>query len=159
MNIRDVDILLVEHSNDDAEFAVRALWREHFASNVFIAKDGEEALDFLFCRGAFLERSFDRLPKLVLLELELPKLNGMEVLRQLKADSRTRSIPVVILGSSQRELDLARSYDLGANCYIQKPEGFTQSRQTVKTIGSYWMDINRNPVVESSNRSTEKGSS
>ena len=159
MNIRDVDILLVEPSNNDAEFAVRALWREHFPSNIFIAKDGEEALDFLFCRGAFVERSFDRLPKLVLLELELPKIDGMEVLRQLKADSRTKSIPVVILGSSPQELDLARSYDLGANCYIQKPKGSTQSWQTVKTVGSYWMNVNRHPVVESSNGSTEKGTS
>ena len=159
MNMRKIDILLVEDRNEDAELAVRALWREHLASNIFIAKDGEEALDVLFCRGAFAERSFDHLPKLVLLNLKLPRIDGMEVLRQLKADSRTRSIPVIILGSSRQELELARSYDLGANCYIQKSTDFTQSRLTVKTVGAYWMDINRRPLVECTKGSTAKGPS
>jgi CheY-like chemotaxis protein len=148
MNVREIDILLAEDSNDDSELASRALWREHLASNMFIARDGEEALDFMFCRGLFAERSFNSPPKLVLLDVKLPKVSGIDVLKHLKDDSRTKAIPVVILASSKEELDLARSYDLGANSYIQKPAGVAGSRQMVKTVGLYWMDINRGPVAK-----------
>jgi two-component system, response regulator len=148
MNSAETDILLVEDSPDDAELALHALRREHLANNIFVVRDGEEALDFLFCRGPFAERSFEQPPKLVLLDLKLPKVDGIEVLKQLKDDPRTRAIPVVVLTSSKEERDLVRSYDLGANSYIQKPVDFEQFRETVKTLGLYWMVINQRPVHE-----------
>jgi len=99
-------------------------------------------LDFLFCRGPFAQRSFDHPPKLVLLDLKLPKVDGMEVLTQIKSDSRTKTIPIVIMTSSKEERDLVKSYNLGANSYIPKPVDFDQFRETVKTIGLYWLVIN-----------------
>ncbi len=159
MNTTGIDILLVEDSLEDAELAIHALRREHLANNIFVARDGEEALDFLFCRGAFTERSFDHPPKLVLLDLKLPKVDGIEVLAQLKNDPRTKVIPVVILTSSKEEQDLIRSYDLGANSYIQKPVDFDQFRQTVKTLGLYWMVINLRPASNGLKKSTGKGAS
>ena len=147
MTSDETDILLVEDSPADAELAIHALRREHLANNILIARDGEEALDFLFCRGPFAARSFERPPKLVLLDLKLPKVDGIEVLRQIKQDPRTRAIPVIVLTSSKEEQDLVRSYDLGANSYIQKPVDFEQFRQTVKTVGLYWMVINQRPGV------------
>jgi two-component system, response regulator len=159
MNSNETDILLVEDSKDDAELAIHALRRENLASNIFTARDGEEALDFLFCRGSFAERSFDHPPKLVLLDLKLPKVDGIEVLKQLKADPHTRTIPVVILTSSKEERDLVRSYDLGANSYIQKPVNFEQFRQTVKTVGLYWMLINQRPTVNGTEKSARQGAS
>src|SRR5258708_8194458 len=148
MNSVETDILLVEDNADDAELAIHALRREHLANHIYIARDGEEALDFLFCRGSFASRSFDHPPKLVLLDLKLPKVDGIEVLRQVKDDPRTRVVPVVIMTSSKEERDLVSSYNLGANSYIQKPVDFDQFRQTVKTVGLYWMVINQPPVVE-----------
>ncbi len=112
-----------------------------------VVRDGEEALDFLFCRGAFADRSFEHPPKLVLLDLKLPKVDGMEVLKQIKSDPRTKIIPVVIMTSSKEERDLVASYHLGANSYIQKPVDFEQFRETVKTVGLYWLVINQPPVV------------
>lgn len=132
--------------------------REHLANTIFIARDGEEALDFLFCRGPFAERSFEYPPKLVLLDLKLPKVDGMEVLKQMKADARTRLIPVVVLTSSREEQDLVRTYDLGANSYIQKPVDFEQFRETVKTLGLYWMVINQSPVGHDVRKSAAQGS-
>jgi len=152
MDSQETDILLVEDNSNDAELAVHALRREKLANNIFIARDGEEALDFLFCRGIFNKRSFDHPPKLVLLDLKLPKIDGIEVLRQLKADLRTKAIPVVILTSSKEEQDLFHSYSLGVNSYIQKPVDFEQFRQTVKTLGLYWMVINERPAI---NRTTQ----
>ncbi len=157
MDCRETDILLVEDSPEDAELAIHALRREHLANNIFIARDGEEALDFLFCRGPFAERCFDHPPKLVLLDLKLPKVDGIEILRQLKDDPRTKAIPVVVLTSSKEERDLIRSYDLGANSYIQKPVDFEQFRQTVKTVGLYWMVINRRPITNEAKKSAGQG--
>lgn len=157
MNSNETDILLVEDSPDDAELAIHALRREHLANNILVIGDGEEALDFLFCRGQFAERSFERPPKLVLLDLKLPKVDGIEVLRQLKDDPRTRAIPVVVLTSSKEERDLVRSYDLGANSYIQKPVDFEKFRQMVKTVGLYWMLINQRPVPREATRSAAQG--
>lgn len=157
MNSNETDILLIEDSPNDAELAIRALRREHLANNIFIARDGEEALDFLFCRGLFAARSFEHPPKLVLLDLKLPKVDGVEVLKQLKNDPRTRSIPVVVLTSSREEQDLVRSYDLGANSYIQKPVDFEQFRQTVKTVGLYWMVINQHAGHRQATKSAGQG--
>jgi two-component system response regulator len=146
MNLSEVDILLVEDSQDDLDLALHALRRENLANHIFVVRDGEEALDFLFCRGAFAERSLDRPPKLVLLDLKLPKVTGIEVLKQLKADPRTKTIPIVILTSSKEERDLIDGYGLGANSYIQKPVDFDQFRNTVKQVGLYWLVTNQAPV-------------
>jgi CheY-like chemotaxis protein len=141
-----IDILLVEDTDGDAELAIRILRREHPAINIFTATDGEEALDFLFCRGPFASRSFTNPPKVVFLDLKLPKLDGVEVLEQAKRDDRTKTIPIVILTSSKEESDLIRSYDLGANSYVQKPVNFEQFSRTLKLLGQYWMVINQLPV-------------
>jgi two-component system, response regulator len=143
MNPLELDILLVEDNQDDMDLALHALKREKLANNIFVARDGEEALDFLFCRGAFTHRSFDHPPKLVLLDLTLPKVDGMEVLKQVKSDPRTRTIPVVIMTSSKEERDLVAGYNLGANSYIQKPVDFDQFRETVKNVGLYWLVTNQ----------------
>src|SRR6266481_4379519 len=148
MNLGELEILLVEDNQDDMDLALHALQRGKVANRIFVVRDGEEALDFLFCRGAYSERSFDHPPKLVLLDLKLPKVNGMEVLKQVKSDTRTRTIPVVIMTSSKEERDLVAGYNLGANSYIQKPVDFDQFRETVKTVGLYWLVINQPPVVE-----------
>ena len=143
MNAGKLDILLVEDNQDDMDLALHALKQGRLANNIVVARDGEEALDFLFCRGAFAQRSFEHPPKLVLLDLKLPKVDGMEVLKQVKNDPRTRTIPIVIMTSSKEERDLVAGYNLGANSYIQKPVDFDQFRQTVKTIGLYWLVINQ----------------
>jgi two-component system response regulator len=150
MNTGKLDILLVEDNQDDMDLALHALKREKLANNIYVARDGEEALDFIFCRGTFAHRSFERPPKLVLLDLKLPKVDGMEVLKQIKSDLRTRTIPVVIMTSSKEERDLVAGYNLGANSYIQKPVDFDQFRETVKSVGLYWLVINQPPVVEDS---------
>jgi two-component system response regulator len=150
MNSGELDILLVEDNQDDVDLALHALRREKLANNIVVVRDGEEALDFLFCRGAFAQKSFEQPPKLVLLDLKLPKVDGMEVLKQVKSDPRTKTIPVVIMTSSKEERDLVAGYNLGANSYIQKPVDFDQFRETVKTVGLYWLVINQPPVVESS---------
>jgi two-component system, response regulator len=143
-----IEILLVEDNQDDVELTLHALRKENLANSIHVARDGEEALEFLFCGGQFSERSFDHPPRLVLLDLKLPKVDGMEVLKRLKADARTRTIPVVILTSSREERDLVSSYNLGVNSYIQKPVDFDQFRETVKTVGLYWLLINQAPVSE-----------
>jgi two-component system response regulator len=143
MNAEELDILLVEDNQDDRDLALHALRREKLANKIVVVRDGEEALDFLFCRGAFAQRSFDHPPKLVLLDLKLPKVDGLEVLKQVKSDLRTKTIPVVIMTSSKEERDLVASYHLGANSYIQKPVDFDQFREVVKTVGLYWLVINQ----------------
>ena len=143
MKSEDLEILLVEDNQDDMDLALHALKREKLANHIFVARDGEEALDFLFCRGSFAQRSFDHPPKLVLLDLKLPKVDGMEVLKQIKEDARTKTIPIVIMTSSKEERDLVAGYNLGANSYIQKPVDFDQFRETVKTVGLYWLVINQ----------------
>ncbi len=155
MNSEDLDILLVEDSQDDLDLALHTLKREKLANSIKVARDGEEALDFIFCRGAFARRTFEHPPRLVLLDLKLPKVDGMEVLKQVKSDPRTRTIPIVIMTSSKEERDLVASYHLGANSYIQKPVDFDQFRQTVKTVGLYWLVINQPPVAQASQQLAE----
>ena len=156
MSADEVDILLVEDNPDDVELALHALRKEHLANNIHVARDGEEALDFLFCQGPHAARSFERPPKLVLLDLKLPKVDGLEVLKRLKADARTRTIPIVILTASKEERDLITGYGLGANSYIQKPVDFDQFRDTIKTVGLYWLVINQLPTVNGDGRSAGK---
>jgi two-component system response regulator len=149
MTARQVEILLVEDNPDDVELTLHALRKEKLANSIQVARDGEEALEFLFCSGNHADRSFEQPPRLVLLDLKLPKVDGMEVLKRLKADPRTKAIPVVILTSSKEERDLINGYGLGANSYIQKPVDFEQFRDTIKNVGLYWLVINQLPVVNS----------
>ena len=146
-----VDILLVEDNQDDVELTLRALRKENLANNIHVAHDGEEALEFLQSNGNSLACP----PKLVLLDLKLPKIDGMEVLKRLKSDPRTKNIPIVILTSSKEERDLLNGYHLGANSYIQKPVDFAQFRETVKTAGLYWLVINQPPVTNGAGRATD----
>jgi CheY-like chemotaxis protein len=155
MNSNQIDILLVEDSQEDADLTIHALRRENLANNIFTARDGAEALDFMFCRGKFADRSIDTPPKLILLDLKMPKVGGIEVLMQLKSDLRTMAIPVVIMTSSKEEHDLVSGYALGANSYVQKPVDFEQFRQTVKSIGLYWMVTNNRPTVHEARAATQ----
>jgi len=141
----EVEILLVEDNPDDVELALHALRQEKLANQVAIARDGEEALDFLFCRNAYGDRSLMNGPKIVLLDLKLPKVDGIEVLRQVKNDPRTKVIPIVILTASREEKDMIHSYQLGVNAYIQKPVDFEQFRNVVKQLGLFWLVVNQPP--------------
>jgi two-component system response regulator len=155
MNDAEVDILLVEDSQDDIDLALHTLRRENLANHIFVVRDGEEALDFLFCSGPYADRNAAQMPKLVLLDLKLPKIDGLDVLRQLRADPRTTTLPVVIMTSSKEEKDVANGYHLGVNSYIQKPVDFEQFRQTVKAIGLYWLLINQRPQNHFANKPAE----
>ena len=141
----EVEILLVEDSPEDAELTIRALRRNKLANEIQVVEDGAEALDFLFCRGAYKDRSAFHTPKLVLLDLKLPKFDGLEVLRAIRADERTRTLPVVILTSSKEEKDLVSGYNLGVNAYAQKPVDFEQFSETIQQIGMFWMLVNKAP--------------
>ena len=143
-----MEILLVEDDPREARLTVRELQNANLKNKIELARNGEEALDFLFCRGAYTCRSITHPPTLVLLDLKLPKLDGIQVLREIKAHPETWSIPVVILTSSREEKDLVQSYKLGVNSYIQKPVDFDQFRQTIKTLGLYWMVVNQPPPAK-----------
>ena len=138
-------ILLVEDNDDDVELTLRALRRNRVANSVDVVRDGAEALEYLFATGAYAARDVRDTPNLVLLDLKLPKVGGLEVLERLRADPRTRRLPVVILTSSNVESDLARSYDLGANSYIRKPVDFAQFMEAVNQLGLYWLVLNEAP--------------
>ena len=142
---RQIEILLVEDNSDDIELTLHALRKENLANHIHVARDGEEALDFLFCTGPHADRSFEHPPRLILLDLKLPKIDGMEVLRRLKADARTQCIPVVILTSSKEERDLVKSYKLGVNGFVVKPVDFHQFVNAVKELGVFWAVINEPP--------------
>ena len=143
----EIEILLVEDDPLDLEMTLRSLQSDHVNNRIEVARDGEEALDFLFCRGAYSSRSPQQQPKLVLLDLKLPKIDGLEVLREMRATPQTRAIPVVVLTSSAEQKDIVETYKLGVNSYIQKPVDSAQFRQTVKTAGYYWVVVNRTSPV------------
>lgn len=143
--MNDVEILLVEDNPDDVELALFALRKNNFGEKTRVVRDGAEALDFLFCRNAYASRSFERPPKLVLLDLKLPKIDGLEVLRELKADLRTKSIPIVVMTSSNHQRDMVKGYQLGVNSYIQKPVDFDKFNQIIRDLGAYWLVINQFP--------------
>jgi CheY-like chemotaxis protein len=139
----EIGILLVEDDPLDLEMTMRALQSDHVNNRIEVARDGEEALDFVFCRGPHSGRSPQQQPKLILLDLKLPKIDGLEVLREIRATPHTRAIPVVVLTSSAEQRDIVETYKLGVNSYIQKPVDSTQFRETVKTAGYYWLVVNR----------------
>jgi CheY-like chemotaxis protein len=145
MTRSEVEILLVEDDPQDLELTLHALEAERLCNRIQIARDGEEALDFLFCRGAHAGRNSADRPNLILLDLKLPKVDGLEVLARVKADPQTRAIPVVILTSSREERDRLQGYRLGVNSYIQKPVDFEQFRATIKELGLYWLVVNQPP--------------
>ena len=138
-----VEILLVEDNPDDATLALRALRKGHVTTKIEHVIDGEQALDFLFCAGAYAERNPENRPKLILLDLKLPKVDGLEVLQRIKADLATRTIPVVMLTSSREERDLVESYQLGVNSYVVKPVDFEQFSEAVRQLGLYWLLLNQ----------------
>ena len=142
---QDVEILLVEDNPNDAELAIRAFRKGNVGGKLIRVSDGEEALDFLFARNAFHYRQFSNLPKLILLDLKLPKIDGLEVLKVIKKDITTRSVPVVILTSSREEHDLVESYKLGVNSYVVKPVDFDLFIESLTAIGIYWLKINQQP--------------
>lgn len=146
MNSNAVEILLVEDNPSDLEVALRALKEQNLCNNVQVARDGEEALDFIFCQGPFAGRRLGELPRVILLDLKLPLIDGMEVLRRIRGDARTRHVPVVVLTSSTEERDVVESYALGVNSYIAKPVDFDQFRDAMKAIGMYWLMLNRPPA-------------
>lgn len=141
----DIEILLVEDNSSDAEMTIRALKKNNLANKLMHLKDGAEALDFLFAEGDFAGREQGFKPKVILLDLKMPKVNGIEVLRSLRNDERTRKIPVVILTSSNEDPDIQTCYDLGANSYVVKPVEFEQFYKAISNLGLYWIIVNKSP--------------
>lgn len=139
-------VLLVEDNPDDEALTIRALRKANVANEIEVVRDGKEAVDFLFCEGQHAARDESSIPGLILLDLKLPKLSGFEVLQRLRADSRTKLIPVVILTSSSQDEDVVRSYQSGANSYVRKPVDFTEFVDAVARLGLYWMILNEGPV-------------
>jgi len=143
-----VEILLVEDNPQDLELAQRALRKANLTNRIQVARDGAEALEFLFCEGAHAARKIEDSPKVILLDLKLPKVDGLEVLKRVKADPRTRAIPVVVLTSSKEQSDVVESYQLGVNSYIVKPVNFESFATAVQQLGMYWLLMNQPPKLE-----------
>ncbi len=143
-----IEILLVEDNPQDLELAERALQKANVTNRIQIARDGAEALEFIFCEGEYAQRRIEDTPKVILLDLKLPKVDGLEVLRRIKDDPRTRSIPVVVLTSSKEQNDVVESYHLGVNSYIVKPVNFEGFVAAVQQLGMYWLLLNQPPKLE-----------
>ncbi len=141
-------IMLVEDNPDDEELTIRALKKANILNDVVVARDGVEALDYLFGTGAYEGRDLSVMPLLILLDLRMPKIDGLEVLKRIRSDDRTRRLNVVVMTTSKEEADLARSYDLNANSYIRKPVNFDQFTEAVKNIGLYWLVLNVPPPMQ-----------
>lgn len=140
-----VEILLCEDNKRDADLTIRALKKKNLANNVVWVKDGEEALDYLFARSEYSNRAIKDKPRVVLLDLKMPKVGGMEVLEEIRSHPETEHIPVVVMTSSQEETDIVRSYDLGVNSYIVKPVDFKKFMEAVSEVGFYWLLLNQQP--------------
>jgi CheY-like chemotaxis protein len=145
MNMKGSMILLVEDNPDDEELTLRALRRNNIGNQIVIVRDGVEALDFLFCQNAYADRDPGDLPQLMLLDIKLPKLDGLEVLRRIRANERTRLMPVVLLTSSKEQQDLIAGYESGANSYVRKPVDFLEFIEAIKQLGLYWLVLNEAP--------------
>ncbi len=145
MENTEVEVLLVEDNPSDAELTMRALKKNNMANKIYHVKDGAEALDFLFAQGNYSSRKIENAPKVILLDLKMPKINGIEVLRVLKADVRTKKIPVVVLTSSKEDPDIKECYSLGVNSYVVKPVNFDDFLKAVSDLGLYWLLINQAP--------------
>jgi CheY-like chemotaxis protein len=142
----EVQILLVEDNPNDAELALRALKKHNLANHVVVVTDGEEALNFVFGRDKYAHRNIEKGPRVILLDLKLPKVDGLEVLKSIKGDPRTKIIPIIVLTSSKEEKDIVESYKLGVNSYILKPVDFDKFVDAVKDIGYYWLLLNQSPI-------------
>jgi two-component system, response regulator len=148
MNNSEVELLLVEDDPNDVELTLIALRKHNLANKIHVVRDGEEALDFLFCRGAYAGRTLNGPPKVILLDLKLPKVSGLEVLKAVKDDPRTRVVPVVVMTSSREQRDMVEGYRLGVNSYIQKPIAFDQFQTIIQELGYYWLVVNQSPPPE-----------
>ena len=148
MNNNEVELLLVEDDPNDVELALIALRKHKLANKIHVVRDGEEALDFLFARGAYAQRGSNGPPKVFLLDLKLPKVSGLEVLKMVKSDPRTQTVPVVVMTSSREQRDMVEGYRLGVNSYIQKPIDFDQFQTIIKDLGYYWLVVNQSPPPE-----------
>ena len=140
-----VDVLLVEDNQQDAELTIRSLKKHKLANNISVVEDGAEALDFIFCQGKYSERDIKHPPKVIFLDLKLPLVNGLEVLRAIKQDARTKSVPVVVVTSSREDPDIKAAYELGANSYVVKPVDFESFTEAIGKLGLYWLLINQPP--------------
>jgi len=140
-----INLLMLEDNPNDAELTMRALKKHHLANKVHLVKDGAEALDFIYAEGEYSERELENQPKVILLDLKLPKVDGLEVLKRLKEDEQTKMIPVVMLTSSKEEEDIVKSYNLGVNSYIVKPVEFDKFMASVEKLGLYWLLLNKSP--------------
>jgi len=156
LSAEEIEILLVEDSSADAELTLHTMRKNAHVNHIQVLRDEEEALSCLFCREPYMERARHPLPQLVLLDLKLPKMDGLSVLRTLKEVRRTRSMPVIVLTSSRQERDLTASYDLGVNSYIQKPVDFVQFQETLRTLAHYWLLLNESPPRHAVTPGTEK---
>jgi len=147
MTDKPIEILLVEDNPNDVKLTLHALKKNNIANRIEIVRDGAEALEFIFATGAYADRQNAENPRVILLDLKLPKVDGLEVLRQIKSDPRTRAIPVVVLTSSREDRDIVESYNLGVNSYIVKPVDFEQFTEAVRTLGLYWLLLNQPPAI------------
>lgn len=145
--LEDKIILLVEDNPDDVTLTERALKKSHILNRLVVARDGAEALDYLFCTGVYSDRDTSIMPEVILLDLKLPKIDGLEVLKRIRSDKRTKILPVVILTSSKEENDLITGYTLGANSYIRKPVNFNQFVEAIRQLGLYWLVLNEAPPI------------
>jgi two-component system response regulator len=142
---KDVEILLVEDNAGDAEMTINALKKSNLANKLLHLKDGAVALDFIFAEGEFADRQIGQMPKVILLDLKMPKVNGLEVLQKIRADERTKRIPVVVLTSSKEDPDIKKCYELGVNSYVVKPVAFNDFQKAISEVGLYWMIVNQQP--------------
>jgi two-component system response regulator len=147
MTESSIEILLIEDNPNDVALALHAFRKQNLANNIHVLRDGAEALEFIFCTGAYAQRDISVAPKVILLDLKLPLVSGLDVLRQIKADPRTQAIPVVMMTSSREERDVVESYQLGVNSYIVKPVDFAQFSEAMRTLGMYWLLLNQPPIV------------
>lgn len=145
MNVNDVEVLLVEDNSADAELTLDALKENNLANKVHLVEDGQQALDFIFGNGEYRERNTALKPRVILLDLKLPKVTGLEVLRKIKGDEKTKTIPVVVLTSSKEENDMIESYELGVNSYVTKPVDFGAFSKAIADLGLYWLILNQQP--------------